>query len=118
MNRSDISLVESPNGLSCRMGCGERVLLGFCGAWMALTRPQLVGIGNTLAEILCCPFKEHHLSEGMILVSKEGRQRLPLTEFTARELHGLVNDTLLVLEAEAAISPARDAKEAGRGYSG
>lgn len=67
---------------------------------MALTREQLAGVGNAIANILDCPFKARHLQDGMLLRSKDGDHRMPLTEESAKELHGLVNDVLLVLEAE------------------
>jgi hypothetical protein len=94
-------LVASANGIAYRMGGGNRVLLGFEGAWMALTASQILGIGNTLGNILNCPFKARHLAEGMLLRSKDGDHRMPLTEESARELHGLVNDVLLLLDAES-----------------
>lgn len=94
-------LVASANGIAYRMGCGSRVLLGFEGAWMALTTQQILGVGNTLGNILDCPFKAHHLAEGMLLRSKDGDYRMSLTEESARELHGLVNDVLLLLDAES-----------------
>lgn len=94
-------LVASANGIAYRMGGGSRVLLGFEGAWMALTATQILGIGNTLGNILDCPFKTHHLAGGMLLRSNDGDHRMPLTEESARELHGLLNDVLLVLDAES-----------------
>ncbi len=100
MLRSDSPIVESTNGIAYRMGSGSRTLLGFRGTWMALTREQLAGVGNAIANILDCPFKARHLQDGMLLRSKDGDHRMPLTEESAKELHGLVNDVLLVLEAE------------------
>ncbi|HQF54636.1 MAG TPA: hypothetical protein PK208_05935 [Fibrobacteria bacterium] len=100
MLRSDSPIVESTNGIAYRMGSGSRTLLGLRGTWMALTREQLAGVGNAIANILDCPFKARHLQDGMLLRSKDGDHRMPLTEESAKELHGLVNDVLLVLEAE------------------
>ena len=106
MLRSDSPIVESPNGAAYRMGTGTRTLLGFNGTWMALTPEQLKGVGDAIANILNCPFKARHLEEGMLLRTKDGDHRMPLTESSARELHGLVNDVLLVLEAQALLEPA------------
>lgn len=105
MLRSDSPIVESANGIAYRMGGGNRTLLGFHGTWMALTREQLAGVGNAIANILNCPFKARHLSEGMLLRTKDGDHRMPLTEESAKELHGLVNDLLLVLEAQDLTEP-------------
>lgn len=98
-------LLASTHGASFKDEACSRLFLRFDGAWMALTSEQLRGVGNTLGNILDCPFKSHHLSSGMLLRSERGEYRLPLTESKAIELHGLINDTLLLMEAQAAVSP-------------
>lgn len=106
MENDATPLLQTANGAAYRMSHGRRVLLGFDGAWMALTRQQMIGVGNTLANILNCPFKRHHLEAGMLLRSKDGTYRLSLTEESAKELHGLINDTLLLMEAVSALADA------------
>ncbi|MEK7393788.1 MAG: hypothetical protein AAB214_14610 [Fibrobacterota bacterium] len=106
MNNNATPLLQTVHGAVYPMSSGARVLLGFDGAWMALSREQLTGVGNTLANILNCPFKLHHLEAGMLLRSKDGAHRLPLTEESAKELHGLINDSLLLLEAVSALADA------------
>lgn len=110
MNHDATPLLETANGIAYHMNHGTRTLLGFEGAWMALTREQMLGVGNTLANILNCPFKSHHLDSGLLLRSRSGDYRLALTEDSAKELHGLINDTLLLLEAESALSGTFPAK--------
>ena len=99
----DAPLLASDHGAAFQDRDCSRVFLRFDGAWMALTTEQLRGVGNTLGNILNCPFKAHHLSAGMLLRSPRGQTRLPLTEPLALELHSLINDTLLVLEAQEVI---------------
>lgn len=97
-------MLTSDNGASYMDQACSRLFLRFDGTWMALTREQLRGVGNTLGNILDCPFRSHHLASGMLLRSERGQYRLPLTEPKAIELHGLINDTLLLLDAQAAIA--------------
>ena len=91
--------LSSTNGAVYRTPQCSRLFLKFDGAWMALTPDQLRVIGNTLGNILNCPFKAHHLESGMLLRSSRGDYRMPLSETSASELHALINDTLLLLEA-------------------
>jgi len=111
MSTDAMPLLETTNGAVYRLSQGERLLFGFQGAWMALTREQMTGIGNTLANILNCPFKHRHLEAGMLLRAKSGTHRLPLSEESAKELHGLVNDALLLLEAESVLTAAAPRSE-------
>lgn len=99
----DAPLLASAHGAAFQDQACSRLFLRFDGAWMALTTEQLRGLGNTLGNILNCPFKAHHLSAGMLLRSAQGETRLPLTESLALELHALINDTLLQQEAQEAI---------------
>jgi hypothetical protein len=73
------ALFTSEHGQVHRPMSGGRYFLGFDGAWMALTRKQLAGVGNAIANILNCPLKARHLSEGMLLRTKDGDHRMPLT---------------------------------------
>lgn len=99
----DAPLLASAHGAAFQDHACSRLFLRFDGAWMALTPEQLRGLGNTLGNILNCPFKAHHLSAGMLLRSAQGETRLALTESLALELHTLINDTLLLREAQEAI---------------
>lgn len=103
-------LLRTLHGASFKDEACSRLFLRFDGAWMALTAEQLEGVGNTLGGILDCPFKSHHLASGMLLRSERGQYRLPLNEAKAIELHGLINDTLLLLEAESTIRSVADTK--------
>lgn len=100
-------LLASPHGATYAVASCPRLFLRFEDAWMALTADQLRGLGNTLGNVLNCPFKEHHLASGMLLRSPKGNTRLPLTEPLALELHSLINDTLLLLDAQEAIDPQK-----------
>lgn len=100
----DSPLLRTTHGASFKDEACGRLFLRFDGAWMALTSEQLKGVGDTLGSILNCPFKAHHLASGMLLRSERGQYRMALTEAKAIELHGLINDTILLLEAESAIS--------------
>lgn len=97
---SQTPLIASRHGAAYLTTCGSRLLMRFDGAWMALTREQLHGLGESLGRILNCPFKAHHLSAGLLLRSSQGEYRLSLTQETAEEFHGLINDLLLLLEAQ------------------
>jgi hypothetical protein len=103
-------LLRTTHGASYKDEACSRLFLRFDEAWMALTAQQLKGVGDTLGSILNCPFKAHHLASGMLLRSERGEYRMPLTEAMAIELHGLINDTILLLEAESAVSATTDSK--------
>lgn len=104
MPNDTTALLRTDNGEVHRMGPGSRVLLGFDGAWLALSALQIRDLGNTLGNILACPFRDRHLEAGMLLRSPERDYRMPLTVSKAVELHALLNDTLLLLDAERSAS--------------
>lgn len=77
-----------------------RYFLGFDGAWMALTLEQIEALGGVLHRILNCVFRERHLAQGLLMRSKDGDLRMPLTHQKAIELQGLLNDILLLADGE------------------
>jgi len=96
-------LLSSPHGQVHRPVGGTRCIVGFDGVWMALTLEQIQGLGNTLHRVLNCAFRERHLAEGLLMRSKDGEFRMPLTWETALELQGLLNDILLLEDGERCV---------------
>lgn len=93
-------LFTTAHGQVHRPMAGGRFFLGFDGAWMALTLPQIEGLGAVLHRVLNCVFRERHLAEGLLMRSKDGDYRMPLTHQKALELQGLLNDILLLADGE------------------
>jgi len=96
----------SPRGSVHFVRDTRRILVRFERHWMLFTPEQLVDIGNMLAHMLVCPMGDHYLAGGMRLRALGGDHTLPLDRSSASELRDLVNDALLLFEAELVAATA------------
>lgn len=99
-------LLSSPHASLHRTPSGEAYILGFRGTWIALRAGQIRGLGEALSPFAtgtacpCCA------ELGLLLRTADGDHRLPLDRESAQELLGLLNDALLLRDAEGQILAA------------
>lgn len=93
-------LLATPNGAAYPLGPDRRYLVGFLGTWMSLHPGQLEGLGNALGRMLQCTCHDRCLEEGLLLRTPDGDHRMRLEREAVLEFHGLVNDLLLLADAQ------------------
>lgn len=96
--------LHSPRGRVHFLPERRRILVRFERHWMLFSPEQLFDIGNTIAHMLACPLGDHYLAGGMRLRAPEGDHVLPLDRGSAVELRNLINDALLLFEAESVVA--------------
>lgn len=93
-------ILTSANGQVFHTEGSAHHVVRFGNFWIVLRIPQIEALCTTMHCVLNCAFRQRHLDEGLLLRCPDGERRMPLTLDSALELQGLLNDILLLVDAE------------------